>query len=195
MAGSGGAGGSLVEGALRLCNPAMCVAVCLFLTFAAGCGKEKEPRFTAIPISGYPFPFGVNQSRVLGQDVWETEPKNCRNYVTHWLRNPPRESKWSGYSTIAVDADSAGTLQGFLATRTFANTGDAQQALAEMLNEIRRRYGTPTDSSIVDERLVRQWQDAAGASVVITDYSEESAQWMLRSFSAKMKKECPPESQ
>ena len=178
----------------KLFNPISCAAVSLFIFFAGGCGKD-EPRFTAVPIGGYPFPFGVNQSRVLGQDVWETEPRYCRNYVRHWLRQPPQGSKWSEYSTVAVDADSAGTLQGFLATRTFPSKEDAQRALHNMLNEIRRRYGAPTDSSIVNKVLVRRWQDQAGASVLVYDASEPSAQWMVQSYSAKMVKECFPDSQ
>jgi hypothetical protein len=162
------------------------------LIVLAGCGREKAPRYT-IPIGGYPYPFGTDVKRLLGREQWEAEQMSpCRNYVTHWLRNPPKDSRWSKYSSVAVMADSAGALEGFSAACSFASKTEARNALLDILSEIRRRYGDPTDSTVVNQVLIRRWQDQAGNRIRVDDTSEISGQWIVGSGSARMARDCHP---
>lgn len=168
--------------------------ICLILPLVmfTGCGKAKKPRYTAVPITGYPYPFGTDVKGLLGNERWQPEKNaDCPNYTTYWLRNPPRSSRWSGYISIAVGVDSTGTLQGFTAARSFVANKEALAALQDVLTEIRRRYGDPIDSTVVNQVLRRRWQDQAGGFITVYDLTQ-AGQWMLSSGSAKSEKDCGP---
>jgi hypothetical protein len=169
-------------------------AAALLFAFG-GCGKDKSPRYTPTPIGGYPYPFGTDVKKLLGNDHWDADPgvRGCQcqhPYMNHWLRNPPQDSRWFDYSSVLVTADSAGTLQGFGATRSFATKKEAQTAILDLLGELQRRYGAPTDSAVVNRVLRRDWLDQAGNAVTVYDATSISAQWMFSTGSAKLRREC-----
>lgn len=180
-------------------KPLILGAVLLFLAMG-GCGKERKPRYTTVPVVGYPYPFGTDVKRFMGNDTWESKPLNCPSYVEYSLQNPPSRSRWAGFEFIHVTADSAGKLQGFSAGRTFSTTGEAQAAILDLLNEMRRRYGSPTDSSLVKGTLTltRQWRDTTGNMITVEEPyggAKRTAErvgraLMIHSVSAKLSKEC-----
>jgi len=180
-------------------RPLILGAVVLSLAMG-GCGKERKPRYTAVAVVGYPYPFGTDVKRLMGNDTWEPKPLNCPSYVEYSLRNPLSQSRWSGFDFVYVTADSAGKLQGFSAGRTFTTVSEAQAAIFDLLGEIRRRYGSPTDSSLVQGTLTltRQWRDTTGNMIAVEEPNggaKKNAErvgraWMIHSVSAKLRKEC-----
>ena len=181
----------------------------LLLLIIASCGKEKKPRFTPTPISGYPYPFGTDVKRLLGKDRWDTDSAmSCQHpYMQYWLRNPPQDSRWFEYSSVAVTADSAGTLQGFFVARQATGEEEQEKAtIQDLLGEIRRRYGSPTDSMVVNGVVLRRmWTDQAGSTVTMDILTGRPAQgavttailsgmpvkgMTLSTASAKLRKEC-----
>jgi hypothetical protein len=174
---------------LRVSTTLILWPILLILVIAA-CGKEKKPRYTAVPITGYPYPFGVRVRNLLGKEAGREDSIGCPRYVTYRLRDPAASSRWAEYSFVTITADSAGTLQRFAATRSFDEAKHADTALLDMLGEIERRYGAATDS-VVSEKTVysRGWEDASGNGVELT----RSAQGIVvvESISGRLKEDCP----
>ena len=170
----------------------------LLLVVFGGCSKDKKPRYTAVAIMGYPFPFGIDARTLMGRDRWEPVPMNCPNYNAYRLVHPPAGSRWSEYGFVQVVADSAGKLQGFSASRAFKTAVEADSALLEIKGEIRRRYGSPTDSSALSRTVILgvKWADTMGSSVTVENTinspnETQRRQWMIHSTSGKLRRECP----
>jgi hypothetical protein len=157
----------------------------------SGCGKAKAPQYTATPVAGYPYPFGMDVKRLLGKAPWEATTPSCAvRYQAYQLENPPKGSLWSAYSQVLLTADSLGTLQGFSATRSFANDQEARARVLELLEEIRRRYGAQTDSTVRPKKIVlaRVWQDRSGNVVGLYTTGFEVR---VTAHSGRIRRDCP----
>jgi len=134
-----------------------------------GCSKHKEPQLTPVPVVGYPYPFGTPVRRLLGKDPWEASVADCRGrYEEYKLENPSQHSLWSEYSKVVVTADTLGLLQGFSATRNYSSPVETRAGLIDLLNTLRRRYGSQTDS-LARGRVVlsRRWEDRSGNTLEV----------------------------
>jgi hypothetical protein len=162
----------------------------LLLLIVGSCGKEKPPRYTAVPIAGYPYPFGVSVRHLLGKEAWQEDSIDCPRYVTYRLRGPLPSSRWGEYTLVTITADSVGTLERFAATRSFVDATDADTTLRDMLGEIERRYGAATDS-VVSEKTVssRRWEDPSGNGVGLG--RSPKGMIVVESMSGRLKKDCP----
>ena len=156
------------------------------LLIVAGCGQDKKPTYTTVPIIGYPYPFGVNVKNLLGKSRWKITSWECAvpYYIYH-----VSGSQWSEYSQVVLIADTLGTLQAFSATRPFSGDAEAQAFLDDTSSEIWRRYGAQTDSTVERTRvLARIWRDASGSSVSV---SATNGGVMVKAASGRIGRDCP----
>jgi hypothetical protein len=162
----------------------LCLIVPLLMM--GGCGKETRPRYTAVPINGYPYPFGVSVKNLLGKSQWKVTSSECPSpYYSYHVSG----SQWVGYSEVVLTADSLGTLQAFSATRPFPTESDARAYLADLSAEIWRRYGTQTDSTREKKTvLARLWRDQSGSVVGV---SAQGGVVRVKAVSGRIERECP----
>ncbi|HET9235327.1 MAG TPA: hypothetical protein VFP10_14435 [Candidatus Eisenbacteria bacterium] len=168
------------------------IALGWFLLSAEGCSKEKKPRYTSVPVTGYPYPFGISVKNLLGRAQWVVvagEDSCARRYRSYRLEAAREGTGWSGYEAAVLIADSLETLQGFSATQLFQDQKEIDTHMLELLTEVRRRYGAQTDSTAEGKRILeRSWRDAAGNVLRI----HTGANTMLvQAISGRVWRECP----
>jgi len=158
----------------------------LLLVLFGGCSKDKKPRYTAVAIMGYPFPFGVNVKHLIGRSRWNVTSNECR---TPYYNYHVSGSQWSDYSEVVLTADSLGTLQAFSATRLFSDASEGQSYLTDISEEIWRRYGAQSDSAKVNKNILgRMWRDQSGN--VVSVYAEGGGV-KVKAVSGRIEHDCP----
>ena len=164
----------------------------LFLFLAVGCSKEKKPRYTSVPVTGYPYPFGICVKNLLGRSQWSVlvgEDSCARGYRAYHLDAAREGTRWSEYKAATLIADSLEALQVFSATRLFQNEEQFDAQLLELLTEVRRRYGVQTDSTAEGKRvLARSWRDPAGNVLQIHTRGNTLR---VQAISGRVGRECP----
>ena len=178
--------------AMLFSTQAVFIVLGALLLFGVGCSKEKKPQYTSVPVTGYPYPFGISVKSLLGRAEWSVAAgeDSCRGrYRSYRLQVAPQGTAWSQYSTVILIADSLETLQAFSATRGFNGQRDIEAHVQELLPEIRRRYGAQTDSTVKENRVLgRSWRDVSGNSLRV---ETEPNTLLVQSVSARLRLECP----